>query len=142
MEFNYNMEHEKQMLSANLTRLQMQASQFPDVKRTSYKVTWQLHSFWVFVIQNCALNFYFVSTFFYSKWIELERLFQVLNPCSLTFKYLTPASSEGGQDIAIELEEMVFEFSPGLLTTVGNVVTALTGQQKVGLFCQLCTALC
>ena len=49
----------------------------------------------------------------------------------MTFKYLTPASSEGGQDIAIALEEMVFDFSPGLLTTVSNVVTALTGQQKV-----------
>ena len=58
-------------------------------------------------------------------------LFQVLNPCSLSLKYLTPACSEGGQDIAIELEEMMFEFSPGLLTTVSDVVTALTGQQKV-----------
>lgn len=56
---------------------------------------------------------------------------QVLNPCSLTFEYLTPASSEGGQDITISLEEMVFEFSPGLLTTLSNVVAALTGQQKV-----------
>lgn len=59
---------------------------------------------------------------------------QVLNPCSLTLEYLTPASSEGGQDIAISLEEMVFDFSPGLLITVSNVVTALTGQQKVCLF--------
>ncbi|KAL9969256.1 hypothetical protein ACROYT_G021452 [Oculina patagonica] len=92
VEFNFNLEDVKQVLSANLTNLQMQASQFPDVKRTSYKV---------------------------------------LNPCSLTFKYLTPATSEGGQDIAITLEEMVFDFSPGLLTTVSNVVTALTGQQKV-----------
>ena len=38
MEFDYNVENEKQMLSANLTTLQMQASQFPDVKKTSYKV--------------------------------------------------------------------------------------------------------
>ena len=60
--------------------------------------------------------------------------FQVLNPCSLSFKYLTPASTEGGQDISITLEEMVFEFSPGLFTTVSNVVTALTGQQKVAVF--------
>lgn len=54
-----------------------------------------------------------------------------MNPCSLDFKYLTPASSVGGQDITISLEEMVFEFSPGLLTTLSNVVTAFTGQQKV-----------
>ena len=42
-----------------------------------------------------------------------------------------PACSKGGQDIAIELEEMMFEFSPGLLTTVSNVVTAFTTQRKV-----------
>ena len=38
MEFDYTLDDEKQMLSANLTNLQMQASQFPDVKKTSYKV--------------------------------------------------------------------------------------------------------
>ena len=62
----------------------------------------------------------------------------MLNPCSLTVEYLTPASSEGGQDIIISLEEMVFEFSPGLLTTLSNVVAALTGQRKV---CPLQTTL-
>lgn len=38
VEFDYKMENEKQMLSANLTDLQMQAARFPDVKKTSYKV--------------------------------------------------------------------------------------------------------
>ena len=38
MEFDYNFEDVKQMLSANLRNLQLQASQFPDVKKTSYKV--------------------------------------------------------------------------------------------------------
>lgn len=65
--------------------------------------------------------------------LQISKPFlQVLSPCSLTFKYLTPASSEGGQDWNISLkDEMMFELSPGLLTTLSNVVAALTGQQKV-----------
>lgn len=46
-----------------------------------------------------------------------------------------PASIDGGQDIDIKLEKMLFEFSPGLLTTVTNVVTAFTSLQKVCAFC-------
>lgn len=65
-------------------------------------------------------------------------VFQVLNPCSLTFKYLMPASIDGGQDIDIELEKMLFEFSPGLLTTATNVVTAFTSLQKVCAFVCVC----
>ena len=43
MEFDYKLEDVKQMLSSNLTNLQLQASQFPDVKKTSYKVNLKLH---------------------------------------------------------------------------------------------------
>lgn len=68
-------------------------------------------------------------------------VFQVLNPCSLTFKYLMPASIDGGQDIDIKLEKMLFEFSPGLLTTVTNVVTAFTSLQKVCAFVSVCVFL-
>ena len=57
--------------------------------------------------------------------------FQVLNPCSMTFSYSTPASDKGGQDIAIYLEAMRFDFSPGLLATVTNVIKELTGQREV-----------
>lgn len=39
MKFDYTLEGVKQSLSADLKNLQMQAAQFPDVKRTSYKVT-------------------------------------------------------------------------------------------------------
>ena len=39
VDFDYKLKDEKQMLSANLTNLQMQASHFPDVTKTSYKVT-------------------------------------------------------------------------------------------------------
>lgn len=45
-----------------------------------------------------------------------------------------PASIDGGQDIDIKLEKMLFEFSPGLLTTVTNVVTTFTSLQKVCAF--------
>ena len=38
MEFDFNMDNGKQELFSKLSRLQMQASQFPDVKSTSYKV--------------------------------------------------------------------------------------------------------
>ncbi|XP_068698299.1 intermembrane lipid transfer protein VPS13C-like isoform X1 [Montipora foliosa] len=92
VEFDYSMGDGKQMLSAKLTDLQMHASQFPDVTKTTYKV---------------------------------------LNPCSMTFKYSTPASNKGGQEIEIDLEAMLFEFSPGLLTTVTNVVKELIGQKEV-----------
>ena len=61
-------------------------------------------------------------------------VFQVLNPCSMNFSYSTPASDKGGQDIAIYLEAMRFEFSPGLLATVSNVIKELTGQREVCLF--------
>ena len=49
-----------------------------------------------------------------------------------------PASIDGGQDIDIELEKMLFEFSPGLLTTATNVVTAFTSLQKVCAFVCVC----
>ena len=49
----------------------------------------------------------------------------------MTFKYSTPASNKGGQEIEIDLEAMLFEFSPGLLTTVTNVVKGLIGQKEV-----------
>ena len=39
VEFDFNMDSGKQELSSKLSRLQMQAAQFPDVKSTSYKVT-------------------------------------------------------------------------------------------------------
>ena len=39
VEFDFNVDNGKQELSSKLSRLQMQASQFPDVKSTSYKVT-------------------------------------------------------------------------------------------------------
>ena len=39
VEFDFNMDGGKQELSSKLSRLQMQAAQFPDVKSTSYKVT-------------------------------------------------------------------------------------------------------
>lgn len=39
VEFDYKLEDVKQRLSADFTNLQLQASQFPDVKKTSYKVT-------------------------------------------------------------------------------------------------------
>ena len=90
-------------------------------------------------------------TFLFERRIELSSsllhestgtktrfVFQVLNPCSLTFKYLMPASIDGGQDIDIELEKMLFEFSPGLLTTATNVVTAFTSLQKVCAFVCVC----
>ena len=38
MEFDFNMDNGKQELFSKLSRLQMQASQFPDVKSTSYEV--------------------------------------------------------------------------------------------------------
>ena len=38
VEFDFNMDNGKQELFSKLSRLQMQASQFPDVKSTSYKV--------------------------------------------------------------------------------------------------------
>ena len=43
MVFDYKLEDVKQMLSADLTNLQLQASQFPDVKKTSYKVSLKWH---------------------------------------------------------------------------------------------------
>ena len=49
-----------------------------------------------------------------------------------------PASIDGGQNIDIELEKMLFEFSPGLLTTVTNVVTAFTSLPKVCRFLCVC----
>lgn len=39
MEFDFSVDSGKQELFSKLSRLQMQASQFPDVKSTSYKVT-------------------------------------------------------------------------------------------------------
>ena len=39
VEFDFNVDSGKQELFSKLSRLQMQASQFPDVKSTSYKVT-------------------------------------------------------------------------------------------------------
>jgi len=42
VQFDYKLEDAKQMVSANLTNLHMQASQFPDVKKTSYKVTLEM----------------------------------------------------------------------------------------------------
>ena len=39
VEFDYSMGDGKQMLSAKLTDLQMHASQFPDVTKTTYKVS-------------------------------------------------------------------------------------------------------
>jgi len=39
VEFDFTVDSGKQELSSNLSRLQMQAAQFPDVKSTSYKVT-------------------------------------------------------------------------------------------------------
>ena len=38
VEFDFNMDNGKQELFSKLSRLQMQASQFPDVKSTSYEV--------------------------------------------------------------------------------------------------------
>ena len=87
-----------------------------------------------FIEQTTKTHSTFFSIQLYNRFLNGNCFFQVLNPCSLSFKYLTPASTEGGQDISITLEEMVFEFSPGLFTTISNVVTALTGQQKVAVF--------